>query len=158
MVSDHHPCCATDGPRSLAVKLNRIDLDRDGASPVAAPLLLGFLMPEGFAFGELQNLIGSLPPVSSCTPLVSRDRWLAHRRTMPGPCQFLLPAPANPNPENLLPTRTKSYPLSHSTPSRMVKTLSLLTLASKELSATRASTLISSSLILRNGEDPLRSP
>lgn len=87
-----HPCCAIDGPWSLAVKLNRVDLDRDGASPVAAPLLLGFLMPEGFAFGELQNLIGSLPPVSSCTPLVSRKRWLAHRRATPGPCHFLLQA------------------------------------------------------------------
>jgi hypothetical protein len=30
-------------------------------------------MPEGFAFGELQNLIGSLPPVSSCTSLVKTD-------------------------------------------------------------------------------------
>lgn len=87
-----HPCCAIGGPWSLAVKLNRVDLDRDGASPVATPLLLGFLVPEGFAFGELQNLIGSLPPVSSCTPLVSRKRWLAHRRATPGPCHFLLQA------------------------------------------------------------------
>lgn len=54
---------------SLAVEFDGIDLDRDGASPVAASLLLRFFMPEGLAFGELQNLIGSLPPVSSCTSL-----------------------------------------------------------------------------------------
>lgn len=119
MGSDHHPCCAIDSPRSLTVKLNRVDLDRDGASPVAAPLLLGFLVPEGFAFGELQNLIGSLPPVSSCTPLVSRKRWLA-QKSNPRALSFLL-APGNSNPENLS-TRTKRCTLSHPTPSRMVKT------------------------------------
>lgn len=93
-VIDHHLCFTTDGPRSLAIKLNGIDLDRDGASPVAAPLLLGFLMPEGFAFGELQNLIGSLPPVSSCTSLVNKEKWLTHGRKTPGPCHFLSPAQA----------------------------------------------------------------
>lgn len=40
-------------PRSLAVKLNRVHLDRDGASSVATALLLRLLVPEGFAFGEL---------------------------------------------------------------------------------------------------------
>lgn len=61
-----HPCFA---PRSLAVELDGIDLDRDGATSVAAPLLLGLLMPEGLAFGELQNLIGPFSPVSGCASL-----------------------------------------------------------------------------------------
>lgn len=70
--SQHHPSFAKDDHRSLAVKLDGIDLDRDGASPVAASLLLCFFVPEGLSFGELQNLIGSLTPVSSCTSLVKK--------------------------------------------------------------------------------------
>lgn len=89
-VSQHH-LPFLDGHRSFTIKLDGIDLDRDGASPVAAPLFLRFFMAEGLAFGELQNLIGSLTPVSSCPSLVNNERLIHTQKTTPKPCH--LPCP-----------------------------------------------------------------
>lgn len=89
-VSQHH-LPFLDGHRSLTIKLDGIDLDRDGASPVAAPLFLRFFMAEGLAFGEFQDLIGSLTPVSSCPSLVNNER-LIHRRQHQSPVTSPVPS------------------------------------------------------------------
>ena len=59
---------------SVTVKLDGIDGSGDLPSPVAAPFLLGLLVPEGFALPHLQVPIGSLPPAAPGSSLLDRTK------------------------------------------------------------------------------------
>lgn len=52
------------GWSSVTVEPNGVDRGRDGSSAVAPPLLFGLFVSEGFALGELEDVVGLLAPVA----------------------------------------------------------------------------------------------
>lgn len=49
----------------VTVKFDGVNGGRDGASPVAAALLFGLFVSEGFAFGVFQHFVCLLPPITT---------------------------------------------------------------------------------------------
>lgn len=162
---------------SVTFKLDGIDLGRYSTPTVAASFFLCFLMAERFAFSVFQDIVSLLTPVTSCSFLWGMEGEKKKFKSAPKRVKAMLCTslyPANPRTFIL-----ELIPLSHAPPGGKrshqnhspeahrgcsadmyfqrpsVTTLALPspTFASNELSATRASTSISSSLTRRNGED-----